>query len=319
LLPAWAAFTFILLSPPQSYGQWVTREALSSFPADTHQMTYLDLAQLRTLAEYPRIRQRLLSRQLQDFQNFLRSAGTDPEKDVDEVVVGWRGEALGGAGFFGLMGGRFDPDRVREFFEHHQLPSRQYDRFHLYTFGSGESRGDIFFAFLSSSLAAMGPLDDLEALLDVRAKARPGLDSTSGFPDWEAELEGTAPQWGIATGKAAANQAAPWLTAAGKVSVDPTIIFSPVRAVLYRVDWGSGISTHVSILCRDTAAASALSALLILWRDSRGQTNSASPGIDTFLQGLDVQLSETRVELNATGPWEAVDQIFSASTNPAVP
>lgn len=303
--------TLFLVFPVVLKGQGLAREALSSFPADTQQLAYLNLAQLRLLPEYPELRRRLFSRQLRDFQDFLRSMGTDPDKDVDEVVLGWRGEATDTARFFGLAEGRFQPEQVHEFFARSQLPSREYAGLDLYAFGSGEDPADLFFAFLSSSSAAFGRLRDLRALLDVRARTGPALDSNSAFVNWEAELEGTAPQWGIASGKAAVNQAAPWLTAGGKLPVDPRAFLSPVQAVLYRVEWDNGFSTRISIPCQTSESAAALAQVLTLWRDSRGtQAASATSGAATFLQGMEIQASGSRVELSGSGPVEDIDQVF---------
>lgn len=311
-IAAWGAVVVLLLFPALLMAQGLGREALSVFPADTVQLTYLNLAQLRSMPEYPQIRQRLLNRQLRGLQDFLRSAGTDPDKDVDEVVLGWRGEASGGAGFLGRAEGRFSPDHVHNFFVQQRLPVRQYEGLELYAIGSGEDSANVFFAFLSSSSAAFGRVGDLKELLDVRAATRPALDTNASFVGWEAELEGTAAQWGIAVGKAAANAAGPWLAAGGKQSPDPSVLFSPVRAVLYRVDWGSGVTAYVSIVCQSSETAAALSALLTVWRDSRqtAGADQASAAVNAFVQGLEIQSSGSRVELTGSGPMEAVDQIL---------
>ncbi len=314
-LAAWGVVVLSLLFPALLSAQGLGREALAVFPADTQQLTYLNLAQLRSMPEYPQIRRRLVNRQLRGFQDFLRSAGTDPDKDVDEVVLGWRGVATGGAGFLGRAEGRFDPERIHNFFVQQQLPFRQYAGLELYAFGSGEGPADVFFVFLSSSSAAFGRLRDLKELLDVRAGARPALDTNSAFVEWEAELEGSSAQWGIATGKAAANAAGPWLTAGGTALGDPGAMFAPVRAVLHRADWGSGISAHVSVVCQSSETAAALSALLTAWRDSRqtAASDQAPAAVNALVQALEIQSSGSRVELTVSGPMEAVDQILRGS------
>jgi hypothetical protein len=315
LLAACVPVLFWLLFPALMSAQGLGREALAVFPADTQQLAYANLAQLRSMPEYPQIRQRLLNQQWRSFQDFLRSAGTDPDKDVDEVVLGWRGEALGEAGFLGRAEGHFNPDRVHNLFVQQQLPVRQYAGLELYAFGSGEDRADIFFAFLSPSSAVFGHLRDLKELLDVRAGTRPALDTNAAFVEWEAELEGSSAQWGIAVGKAAANAAGPWLAAGGKQSPDPSVLFGPVRAVLYRVDWGSGVTAHVSILCQNGETAAALSALLTAWRDSRqaAGTDQAPAAVNALIQALEIQSSGSRVEVTASGPMEAVDQVLRGS------
>jgi len=95
--------------------QEAIRAGLSSFPADTQQVAYSNFAQLRSSSDYPQIRQHVLYQQLRGFQEFLRSVGVDPERDINEVMLGWRGESPSGPGSFGVATGTFDPDRVRQF------------------------------------------------------------------------------------------------------------------------------------------------------------------------------------------------------------
>ena len=312
------AVATVLLFPAVLSGQGLGREALGIFPADTQEIAYVNLAGLRSTPEYPQIRQRLLGRRLRDFQDFLRSAGTDPDKDLEEVVLGWRSAASGSTGFFGLAQGHFDPERMHNFLVQRQLPIRQYGGLELYASGTGEDSDDLFFVFLSSSSAAFGPLRDLKEMMDVRGGTRPALDTGPALAEWEAELEGTAAQWGVATGQAAANAAAPWLAAGAsgpKVPEDPRVIFGPVRAVLYRVDWGSSVTAHVSIVCQSDEAAAALSVLLGAWRDSHpaGGNGRAPSAFDAMVQGLGIQENGSRVELTASGPLEALDQILRGS------
>jgi len=89
LLPLLAG-AVIAVFPSPLPAQLIAREAFASFPADTLQFACMDLTQLRDLPSYPEIRAHLLSRQLRAFEDFLRSMGTDPEKDVDEVAMGWQ-------------------------------------------------------------------------------------------------------------------------------------------------------------------------------------------------------------------------------------
>ncbi len=109
------------------------------------------------------------------------------------MVLGWRGQVTDTVGFFGLAEGRFQPERANEFFARQQLPFRQYADLELYAFGSGEDRADLFFAFLSSPLAAFGRLNDLKALLDVRAGARNPASGLAAFLQ-ELKLETSGPR-----------------------------------------------------------------------------------------------------------------------------
>jgi len=301
-------------------GQTAARDALSAFPADTQQLAYSNLSQLRSLPDYPQLRLQLFSQQIRDFEEFLHSTGTDPDKDVDEVTLGWRGELQDPLDYFGLAWGRFAPDSVHELFEQRKLPWREYNGYELYAFGSGEERRDIFFAFLSSSSAIFGRLENVQALIDTRAGTRPALESNSAFANWEGELEGTSPQWGIATGAAAAARVAPLLGGGGKSSIDPQVLLKPVHGVLFRVDWSSGFTSHMTVVCDSTETAAALAQFVILWRDSRQNAPAnakPSPEMMDLLQGMRVEADGSRLELTASGPIQLINQIFRGPASPS--
>ena len=305
---------FLLLSAPL-WAQTAARQALATFPADSQQIAYIGLAQLRTMREYPQFGQQLFLRQLLEFQDFLRLAGMNPEKEIDDLVLGWRGELLGGGGFFGLAEGRFDTDRLRRFFVQQQLPIREYSGCELYAFGTGGNLPYIYFAFLSSSTAVFGRRHDLRALLDVQEGVRPPLETNPTFTNWMAELEGTSPQWGVSIGRAAINHAAPWLAAGARLVLDPYAFAGSVRAVLYRIDWGSVSTTHVSVVCASPESASALSALLNLWRDSNVEStfNRFPPSIATMLASMEIESDGDRIVLISSAPLEVIGQMIGGT------
>ncbi len=303
----------VVLFPSLLEGQQLAREALASFPADTQQVAYSNLAQLRASPDYPRIRERILNRQLRYFQDFLRTLQIDPERDVDEVMLGWRGLTSGAAGFFGMAAGHFQPEQVREYFARSKLPHRQYAGSNLYAFGSGEDPNDLYFAFPDSSLAAFGRLADLKALLDVRSGSASPLDANATFVGWESEVEGTAPQWGVMSGKAAANAAAPWFTSGKSLPADLSSFLSPIQAILYRVEWGGGFASHLAILCRDAQSASALAQLLNLLQSAPQPPAEGGSRTLSILQGVEARRDGSRLDLSVSGPIEALDQLLSGT------
>jgi hypothetical protein len=237
--------------------------------------------------------------------------GIDLEKDVDEVMLGWRGESPSGPGSFGVAAGRFEPDKVREFFTQTRLPVQSYAGFDLFAFGSGADLADTFFTFLDSSLAAFGRLRDLKALLDVRQGSADPLDTNQTFHGYEAELDGVSPQWGILTGKAAANLVAPWLAGGKKSTLDMTAFLQPVQAVLYRVDWDSGFTAHISVVCKTAESAAELGQLVDVLKLAPVLTAAeGGPGPASLLQNLEARQNGSRLELSASGRADMLDQVL---------
>lgn len=279
-------------------------------------MAYTNLEELRSVPQYPLIQAHLMSPQLANLQNLLRGAGINPNKDVNQLVLGWRGQAQDTTRFFGLAEGTFHPDEIHEFFVNNKMPIQHYGGYDLYAFGSGAPRTAMFFTFISDSTAEFGRLDDLKALIDVRNAKRPALNSNANFRRWEGDLEGLAPQWGIATGLAAANEAIPWLTHGKKITVDPSPLFSSVKAVLYRVNWGSQITAHLSIVCQNPETANGLDQLLTLLRNAQPAIKKdVSPALSQILQSMSARVNGTHLDLDATASISDLSQLLNAPTS----
>ena len=191
--------------------------------------------------------------------------------------MGWRGELAGPTGYLGMAAGRFRPDLVQQYFDRTGLPLRNYAGANLYAFGSGSDPDDLFFTFPESSVAAFGRQADVKAMLDVRQGSTNPLSGNSDFVNWEGELEGTAPQWGILNGKSAANLAALWIAGSGKRDVDFSSLAQSVRALLYRVQWDSGFSAHLVMVCDTPESAQGFATLLNLLQKA-GQQPPAPGG-----------------------------------------
>ena len=300
-----------LLFPALLTADQLPGEALNTFPADTLQVSFTNLATLRTLAVYPQIRQRILNRQLRVFEDFLRPMGIEPEKDIDEIMLGWRGETVGPSGYLGLASGRFQPALIQQYIQQAGLSARQYDGAEIYAFGSGGGADDLFFTFLDSTLAAFGRVGDLKAMLDARQGSINALNSNSDFVNWQGDLDGTSPQWGILNGKSAGNLAGAWMAPSGKSSVDLTSLGRSVRALLYRVRWDSGFSASLFMICDTPESAAGFGNLIgLLQQASKQPPASGGIALPSILQSIQTQRDGARLELDVSGPPELLDQIL---------
>ena len=301
----------VLLFPAPLAADDLPSEVLNTFPADTLQVAYTNLADLRSLSVYPQIRQRILTRQLHAFEEFLHPMGIEPEKDIDEVMLGWRGEVVGPAGFLGLAEGRFQPALIQQYFEHTNLPVREYDGANLYAFGSGSDPDDLFFTFFGDSLAAFGRLGDVKAMLDARQGSANALSTNSDFVSWQGELDGTGPQWGIMNGKSAANLAGGWLAPGAPKNVDLSSLASSVRALLYRVQWDTGFSTQLFMVCNTPESAAGFANLIgLLQQAAQKPAPAGGKALPPILQSIEIQRDGARLELDVSGPPELLNQIL---------
>jgi len=302
--------TAILLLPLPLSADQLPGEALNTFPSNTLQVAFTNLATLRSLPVYPQIRQRILNRQLRSFEDFLRPMGIEPERDIDEVMLGWRGELAGPSDYLGIAAGNFHPDLIQKYFDQTGLPTREYDNAALYAFGSGSDPDDLFFTFLNTNLAAFGRIGDVKAMLDARQGSINALNANSDFVNWQGELDGTAPQWGILNGKSLANVAGSWFGSGAK-AVDLTSLGRSVRALLYRVQWDSGFSAQLFLVCDTPESAAGFAALVgALQQASRQPGPAGAAGLPPILQNVEIHRDGTRVEMDVSGPPELLNQIL---------
>lgn len=296
-----ALVALLLAFIPSTHGlaQDISQTALASFPADTQQIAYLNLAALRQLPNFGQISTALLNRQMLSFEEFLHSMESDPSKQVSEVAVGLR--AVGPQTLFGLAAGEFDPDQVEKFIDRQKFPTAQYDGFTLDSFGGGISPNGLFFTFINPGLAAFGRLPDLHAVLDGYLGQRTTLSGNKDFMDWVMQLDGSAPEWGITTGKAAANLAAPWLLSGSTEKLDLSSVLGPMKAVLYTANWDSGFSAQITAICQNAQSAGTLARLLSIWRDSTSLRGPEPADVTEFIQSLEVSASGDEVQIFASG------------------
>jgi hypothetical protein len=290
--------------------QGLGSEALTFFPANTQQVAFADLSQLRNLPDYKSLRQTLFSQEMRNLEGLLQSMGNDPEQDVDEVILGWRANAMSVSDAFGLAEGTFNPAQIQNSPTGGNLRSRQYSGYTLVEYGSGERNG-VFFTYVSSDLAAFGRLGDLERLIDDYLGKESGLNSNSDFANWEAELEGSGAQWGITTGAAAAIMAAPWLGVNSKSEAGTlSSFFKAVKAVLYKVNWSGDFDAQISAICDNSQDAATLERLLLLGQNALPATAGASAAVQQFVRGLQISADGSRLELEGSGPPQLITELL---------
>jgi hypothetical protein len=292
--------------------QGLGNEALTFFPPDTQQVAYVDLTQLRNLPDYKQLRAALFNQEMRNLAAFLQSTGSDPEQDVNDVIIGWRAGAMSVSATFGLATGNFDSSQIQDLAAKGNLPSTEYAGYTLLSYGN-RGNDSIFVTYLGSNLAAFGRLLDLKRLIDDYLGRRSSLNSNSEFANWEAGLEGSGVQWGITTGSAAAQIAEPWLGVNSKSPIPLGSLFKAIKAVLYKVNWSGNFDAQISVICDNSQDAQTLERLVMLWQSALAGGPQASDPISQFVHGLQVSVDENRLNLEGSGPPQLIGEILGGS------
>jgi hypothetical protein len=148
-------------------------------------------------------------------------------------------------------------------------------------------------------------------MLDARQGSINALNANADFVNWQGELDGTAPQWGILNGKSAGNLAGLWLAPSGQKNVDLCSLARSVRALLYRVQWDSGFSAQLFMVCNTPESAAGFATLIgLLQQAAKQPTPVGSVALPPILQNVETHRDGARLELDVSGPPELLDQIL---------
>lgn len=141
---------------------------IGMFPRNMREFARTDLKAARKFAWFEPLRDALMPRNFQLFNQFVASVGLDPNSQVDAVYWGVIALPDRGEQVVGVAVGRFDLSGIEDHFQEEKLPFFDLHGFNLYAFGTGQGPGDIFFTLLDSDTVAFGQRAALEKLLDVR-------------------------------------------------------------------------------------------------------------------------------------------------------
>jgi hypothetical protein len=78
--------------------------------------------------------------------------------------------------------------------------------------------------------------------------------------------------------------------------------------VLYRVEWSSGFTVNLSVVCPNARAATDLYRLLKFFQAANLAGNA--PGAAAFVHDMEVQVEDSRLELRSSGPTDALQQVL---------
>jgi hypothetical protein len=265
--------------PPRSVAGSLSTAILGMFPKQVGEFAYADMKSARKFAWFPQLRDQLLPSNFRKFEQFLTSAGIDPNTQVDEVA--WGGisvEKTSGEEIVGIALGAFDPNAAEDRFKQQKLPMFDLKGYHLYAFGSGTSASDIFFVFIDSNTAAFGHRSALEKLIDVRAGGSESLLTNDKLYPLIDEANGTGIIWAVLDQSYTRLAMTQLLPEANQFPQAATLI-NRMQAMTISVDADSGVDAHFQAVCSSPQDANTLSAALqagIMYRRyQEAQTNSA--------------------------------------------
>lgn len=282
---------------------------LGMFPKQVGEFAYADMKSARKYAWFPQLRDQILPQRFRQFEQFLASAGVDPNTQVDELAwAGITAPKSGGEEIVGVALGLFDPNSAEEKFKQQKLPSYDVKGYHLYSFGSGQAASDILFVFIDNNTAAFGHRPALEQLIDVRMGAAESLLQNDKLYPLIHETNGNGIIWAVLDQNYTHLAMTQLLPQAGQFPQASAII-NRMQAMTISVDADSGVDAKFQAVCSTPDDANLLSAALqagVMYR--KYQEQQSNPALANALDQLRVTPSGDRLMVDAP---VSQDQILS--------
>ncbi|HTV60251.1 MAG TPA: hypothetical protein VMJ93_15370 [Verrucomicrobiae bacterium] len=286
--------------PQRSSADSLSTAVVGMFPKDVGEFAYADLKTARKFSWFPQLREQLLPSRFRQFEQFLTSAGIDPNTQVDEMA--WAGiTAAKGNGeeVVGVALGSFDPASAEARFQAQKLPTFDIRGYHLYAFGSGLAANDILFTFLDNNTAAFGHRHAMEQLIGVRMGDTQGLLSNSLLYPLINETNGSGFIWAVLN-QSYTHLAMQQLMPQTSQFPQAAAIVQRMQAMTISVQGDSGVDAHFQAVCSSPDDANVLAAALqagILYR--RYQEAQGDPALAAALDQVRVDPSGDRLRIEA--------------------
>ena len=293
-------FASMFILPLPSFAASLGTDIIGMFPKTVGEFAYADMKAARKFSWFPQLREQLLPSKFRQFEQFLRTAGVDPDTQVDEIAWGAiNGGKSGGEQILGVALGSFDPSSNEARFKQQKMPMTDYHGYHLYAFGSGSGPGDILFTFIDANTAAFGVRAAMEKMIDVRTGVSESLLTNDTLFPLINEADGTGIIWAVLDRNYTHIAVQQLLPQAGQFPQAAAII-NRMHAMTISVAADSGIDAQFQAVCDSTNDANLLAAALqagVMYR--RYQEAQGQPALASALDQVSITPSGDRLKIDA--------------------
>ena len=281
-------------------------DILSMFPKDVGELAYADLKQARQFSWFSQLKEQMLPAKFRQFEQFLASAGVDPNTQVTELTWGLipgtttntgGGTVPSSEQIVGIALGQFQPASAEAYFTSKKLPIIKIRTFSLFAFGGGSGPNDLFFFFIDSNTAAFGQRQQLEKMIGVRYGETQGLYANTDMSSLVDQVNGSGMVWAVlnpAYTRLAMHQLVPetaQFPAAGQLP-------SKLKAMTISINGSSSIDAKFEAVCGSTDDANTFAALLqagLMYR--KYQVGNNNPELGQLLDSTQVTPAGDRLDL----------------------
>jgi hypothetical protein len=290
--------------------------AVKYFPVDSQAVIGINVRAFLQSPFYARIEAKHGGQVGTGLAEFIEKTGVDPRTDLDYVVLGGRSLA-GGKGSGALIAiGRFNEQTIMAFIksESKSVPIEvKVDDATVYMVpehsGTALEKG---IAFLSQSEIALGDLDSLKAILEVRAhkSGKEGIERNPALAPMLQELDPNAMFWFAGD---AAN-----ILSKSPVSSPIGEKISAIQSIFGTLNLTDAVSGQITATARDEESAAKLADVvkgLVALGQLASDQNAELAAVSDLIKGIQIGQEKNRIHLSLNFPAELLDRLEQAKTH----
>jgi hypothetical protein len=273
-------------------------DAIQYLPADTKAVFGINVQKLVTSEVYLDIAAKHEREIATDLNEFIARTGVDPRRDVDYIIGGVRQTQAKGAGIV-IAVGRFSQTTITDFINSKATPIKV-DYLNATVLMMPETNKlEKGIAFLRSGEIAMGDLESLKAVLDVR-NGTAGLRADSTLSGLLGKVGSQDMFWFAGDATVLANV---------PINTPFTTQLSTIQSVYGTLNLGRPINGKVSVTAKDAASATQLAdvvrGLVALGNLAAGQ----NADLAELARGVQISQSENQFDVAITLPYEILQKL----------
>ena len=231
----------------------MTNTAKLVIPYDVQQVIVVDYKTFYNSPSAMALKEKVMPPPLKAFETALRTAGVNPEQDVDQLVfASYRDDKA--LKFVGVAQGQFPGQKLLARFKKDKTKPERYQGSSIYPMGSG-----MYLSLLDNFNMVFGEKAAVKQALDVRNGQGKNLSSNNDITDMLSSVE-NEPVWSVLD-----SQGTQYMlkSALGDVAdlADYNVVKNRLKGSRYKVNFTSGVDFNLDVVTSDTFTAASLASL----------------------------------------------------------
>ena len=247
-------FCVALLTASSAWAAPLSTAAKAAIPSNIQQLIAVDYRKLNDSPTALQLKDKVLPQPLKDFENALKNAGIDPEKDVEQLVfASYKGKD--GLRVVGVAQGEFAGKKVLARLARQKIKGTPYRDATMYPLASGMNM-----TLIDNYTMIFGVDTAVKAAIDARDSVIRSLNSNSNMLDMMGAVQDEA-VWSVLDADGTQTMLKSALGEASQLA-DYDLVKNRLTGSRYAIKFDHGFNFDLDVITSDSFTAATLSSIL---------------------------------------------------------